>query len=101
MRKRKYTKSVKWHAAVAAMTGIPIASRGIAVAKATAAAPRKYKAYLGRRALLNIIAGKTDSTKAYLLKKISDQLKVKEVSQKKFKALARSLGVRIKTLELR
>ena len=61
--------------------------------------PRKQ--YIGRRMLLNIIAGKSDSTKAYLCKKIGAQLQVKAVSQKKFKALAKSLGVRIKKLELR
>ena len=61
--------------------------------------PRKQ--YWGRRMLLNIIAGKSDSTKAYLLKKIGAQLQVKAVSKKKFKALAKSLGVKIRKLEFR
>lgn len=61
---------------------------------------KERKPYIGRKMLLRIIAGKSDSTKKYLLHAISQQLKTKEVSRKQFRTLARKLGVRIRKLEL-
>lgn len=59
------------------------------------------KTYIGRRALLNLIQGKSDSTKKWLLYKLTHQVQVKAQSQKKLRALAKSMGVRITKLELK
>ena len=64
-------------------------------------AKKERKQYVGRRALLNIIAGKSDSTKKWLLRKLQHQVEVKAQSQKKLRALAKSLGVRVVKLELK
>jgi hypothetical protein len=59
------------------------------------------KAYTGRRAILNLILSKSDSTKRWLLRKLEHQVQIKAQSQKKLRALAKSMGVRITKLELK
>jgi hypothetical protein len=62
---------------------------------------KQRKAYLGRKALLDIIMGKTDSTKKYLLKKIASNLTVKRHGAAAIRKYAKKMGIRVVKLEVK
>lgn len=60
--------------------------------------------YLGRRKLLKVILGRNKSTRIYILKALREDLRPKPKPVDKtapFKALAKRLGVRIRSISLR
>lgn len=63
--------------------------------------PKKPRAkYMGRKALLALFISKSPSTRKWLIAKMDQHSKVKEKAERDIKILARSLGVKLKKLEL-
>ena len=65
-----------------------------------AKAQKQRKEYVGRRALLNTILAKSPSTQKWILDQMLKTQKTKEKSVRDIGLLAKSLGVKLKTLEL-
>ena len=64
-------------------------------------AKKQRKAYMGRRALLALVLGKSPSTRKWLMVKMEQQIHVKEKARRDIQLLAKSLGVKLARLELR
>lgn len=63
-------------------------------------AQKQRKEYIGRRELLNTILAKAPSTQKWILDRMLKAEKDKEKAVRDIGILAKSLGVKIKTLEL-
>jgi hypothetical protein len=61
---------------------------------------KPMKEYMGRRQLLNMILAKAPSTQKWILDRMLKAQKDKEKAMRDISILAKSLGVKIKTLEL-
>jgi len=61
---------------------------------------KQRKQYMGRKALLHLIMSKSPSTRKWLVDKMEKQTRVKEKAQRDIKLLAKSLGVKLKKLEI-
>lgn len=64
-------------------------------------AKKQRKAYMGRRALLALVLGKSPSTRKWLMAKMEQQVHVKEKAVRDIRLLAKSLGVKLTKLEVK
>jgi orotate phosphoribosyltransferase-like protein len=64
------------------------------------AAKKPRAKYMGRKALLALFLSKSPSTRKWLIAKMDQHSKVKEKAERDIKILARSLGVKLKKLEI-
>jgi hypothetical protein len=64
-------------------------------------AKKPRKAYMGRRALLDLVLSKSPSTRKWLMAKMERQAHVKEKAERDIRILAKSLGVKLAKLELK
>jgi hypothetical protein len=64
-------------------------------------AKKQRKAYMGRRALLELVLSKSPGTQRWLMAKMEKQVHVKDKAIRDIKLLAKSLGVRLTKLEVK
>lgn len=62
---------------------------------------KQRKAYMGRRALLELVLSKSPGTQRWLMAKMEKQVHVKDKAIRDIKLLAKSLGVKLTKLEVK